>query len=230
MATPNLNLDHIVGSQNNKETTANAAFDGLDNAMNSLLQKSAAAGDVLLTAAEFRGCQLIRVYGTLGAGFTLSLPASIKKLFSVFNATGQAMTIECASAASTGVSLAANSAGIFYTDGDEITTLGAQSTSGSGVSISTVTASRNLTDADLAGNVILNYTGASNGTISIESGLTGTEPVTLLQNSDKTVTFHEGSGVALISAGGLLTTNGLGSAVQIIPLGSDTYFLIGNLA
>jgi hypothetical protein len=54
MPTPNLNITHIAAAQNQKEVTANAAFDALDKALTGVLPADFAAGDVTLTDTQFR--------------------------------------------------------------------------------------------------------------------------------------------------------------------------------
>lgn len=119
MPTPQLEISHITANQNNKETTANAAFDALDNAMNALLDVAAAA-TITLTEAQFRACQMIRVTGALGAAFLLDFPSGTAKQFMVFNNTNRTMRIECGSSVSTQAELEAGYLGVFYCEGDEI--------------------------------------------------------------------------------------------------------------
>ena len=54
MSTPNLAVPHIAASQNQKEVTANDAFDRLDEAITGRLTVDLAAGDVTLTASQYR--------------------------------------------------------------------------------------------------------------------------------------------------------------------------------
>ena len=54
MSTPNLAIPHIAASQNQKEVTANDAFDRLDEAITGRLTLDFAAGDVTLTANQYR--------------------------------------------------------------------------------------------------------------------------------------------------------------------------------
>jgi hypothetical protein len=54
MTTPNLAIPHIAASQNQKEVTANDAFDRLDEAITGRLQLDFASGDVTLSASQLR--------------------------------------------------------------------------------------------------------------------------------------------------------------------------------
>lgn len=231
MASPNLNLTHVTANQNNKETTVNAAVDGLDNAMNGLLNL-AVTGNTTLTSAQFRGAYIFILNGSPAAAFAFNVAADIKRAFAVVNLTNRQALIGVSGGGSDSVALASGASGIFYSDDDDITQIGSGSgaAAASGISITSFSASRSMTDADLAGNVVLRYTGGSAANLYIESSLSGTEPVTLIQTGAGQVTIVEGSGVSFIEPDGLLKTRKAGSVVQIIPLGSDTYVLVGDLA
>jgi hypothetical protein len=54
MSTPNLAIPHIAASQNQKEVTANDAFDRLDEAITGRLTVDFGAEDVTLTASQYR--------------------------------------------------------------------------------------------------------------------------------------------------------------------------------
>lgn len=124
MSTPQLGISHITANQSNKETTANTAFDALDNAMNAILDVTINTTSRILTSAEFKACQIIRATGNPAASLTLAVAPNVPKLFSVYNNTTKTLFIECQSARSTGESLIAGAAGIFYSDGDEVYKLG----------------------------------------------------------------------------------------------------------
>ena len=148
MATPNLNITHIAVSQNNKETTANVAFDDLDNAMNASLDK-AVTGDVVLTDAELREAFAIRLTGTLGSNFTLVIPDAISRFFAVINNTNRTCTIEVESAGSQGEDLLTAVSGVFYTDGAEIYSLGGGGAGGGGSSTFSMVVAASDEDTDL---------------------------------------------------------------------------------
>ena len=88
-----------------------------------------------------------------------------------------------------------------------------------------------LTDAHLAGNVILvQNNGDTVSEITIDSSLTADEPVTIINQSGGTLTINPGAGVTIISANDVQTCSTEGGSVTIIPASaSDTYFLIGAL-
>ncbi len=88
-----------------------------------------------------------------------------------------------------------------------------------------------LTDAHLAGNVILVQNNADTvSEISIDDTLTGSEPVTVINQSGGTLTVSPGVGVTIISANDVLTCSIEGAALTLIPgATANTYFLIGAL-
>ncbi|WP_051910066.1 DUF2793 domain-containing protein [Paenirhodobacter enshiensis] len=98
------------------------------------------------------------------------------------------------------------------------------------VSLQSSTAAYALTDADLAGNVIRTLTSATAVTLTVPAGLTGTEPMTIVQGGAGTVTVSAASGVTIKSYGSKLSLAGQEAWATLIPLGSDTYRLGGNLA
>lgn len=86
MPTPNLAIPHIAASQNQKEVTANDAFDALDNAMNRALSLAMADADLTLTATQANRNGLIVLTGALTAPRTVTLPANHRRL-AIRNAT-----------------------------------------------------------------------------------------------------------------------------------------------
>lgn len=87
----------------------------------------------------------------------------------------------------------------------------------------------NVADADLTGGKIIRANNASAITITVPAGLTNLEPLTVIQEGAGAATFAAGTGATINSAGSALTTNGQYSAATLIPAGSDTYYLIGNI-
>jgi hypothetical protein len=73
--TTNLNAPYIQASQNQKEVTANAAFDRMDCALTETLTLSLAAGSAAPTAEQVRACTRIALSEASTAGRTLTLPA-----------------------------------------------------------------------------------------------------------------------------------------------------------
>ncbi len=88
MSTPNLDIPHIAASQNQKEVTANDAFDRLDDAITGRLTVDLAAGDVTLTASQF--CRHV-VFAAINvvSSRELILPA-LRRVIVVDNSAGAA--------------------------------------------------------------------------------------------------------------------------------------------
>lgn len=91
------------------------------------------------------------------------------------------------------------------------------------------TANVTLTDADFAGNVIRRFSSASDLTITVNTGITGTEPFTAIRKGLGAVTFVAGAGVTINSVAGNLALRAQYSSGTLIREGVDTYILIGDL-
>jgi len=86
VTTPNLAITHILQSQAQKEVTANAAFDALDNSANRALSLDLGDADLTLIADQANRNGLIIFTGALTAVRTVTLPANHRRL-AVRNAT-----------------------------------------------------------------------------------------------------------------------------------------------
>ena len=91
----------------------------------------------------------------------------------------------------------------------------------------TITGSRSIANADLLGNIFYGVSAAA--TLTIPSGLTGTEPATFQQTGSADVTFAAGAGVTIQSLDAKLSISGQFGSVSLVPKGSDVYALIGAL-
>jgi hypothetical protein len=111
--TPNLAIAHIAASQNQKEVTANEAFDLLDRALTDRLDVDLSSGNVTLASAEFRRHLAFRATG-LTQDRDLTVPA-IRRLFVVINPSA-APTVHVRRGAST-VAIGPGAAFILYADG-----------------------------------------------------------------------------------------------------------------
>ena len=93
MSTPNLAIAHIQASQDQKEVTANAAFDALDLAMTeSGLLDVSAGGIITVPSAQALGLVRLVLTGAPGAGVTVAFPA-VKRLVLLRNEADAAATI-----------------------------------------------------------------------------------------------------------------------------------------
>lgn len=86
-----------------------------------------------------------------------------------------------------------------------------------------------VTDADLIGGKLIKANNAAGITVTVPDTLTGTDVLTVVQHGAGTVTFAAGGAATILSKGGLLSTNGQYSIVSLIPLGSNQYYLVGDL-
>lgn len=101
--------------------------------------------------------------------------------------------------------------------------------SGSDTTVTEKTADYSVADADLAGSQYHEANHATAMTITVPAGLTGTEPLVIERTGAGTVTFAAASGVTINSRDGNLAIGGQYGAVTLVPKGSDTYTLIGDL-
>ena len=93
MSTPNLAIAHIQASQDQKEVTANAAFDTLDLALTATLAVDCSAGGTItVPSADLRRHVRLVLKGSSGEEFTLEL-ADVPRLLAVRNDTGAEATL-----------------------------------------------------------------------------------------------------------------------------------------
>ena len=131
MSTPNLSIPHILQSQAQKEVTANAACDRLDEALNDRATIDVSAGNTTLSAEDFRRNVLLVLTGAPAAALDLMVPTS-KRLFIVENDSGQDVTIT--TGAGTQVVLTGGQRRLLYGDGTNVVAVAPDfaSTGGSG--------------------------------------------------------------------------------------------------
>src|SRR6266545_6076167 len=135
MATPNLNITHIVTAQAQKEVTANEAFDALDTALCGQLSLDFTSGNVALSEAQFRSSIAFRATN-LSVARDLTVPA-IKRLFVVSNKDGtNTLTVK---RGATSVTVAASKLALLYTDGTTDGLFAAAADSGAGAVTSVFT-------------------------------------------------------------------------------------------
>lgn len=88
---------------------------------------------------------------------------------------------------------------------------------------------RVISNSDLDGSKIIERDNASANTVTINSGLTSTQPVTIINQGVGQTSFVAGGGVTINSKGGALKLSAQYSSATLIPRGSDNYNLIGDL-
>jgi hypothetical protein len=89
MASPNLAITHVAASQNQKEAAIN---DMSDRAGDDAVDIDCSAGNTNVAAADYRRHFLLRLTGTPGADFTLTLPDG-KRVAAIHNATSRSATL-----------------------------------------------------------------------------------------------------------------------------------------
>lgn len=227
MATPNLDILHLLENQDNKEVTINDGFDQLDDAMNSILSVDITSGGANLTLTQFRNHFAFRCTGSPSVAPTLTLPTGVERCFAVINDTIQSLSVEFEDAASDALTLASGGTAVFHTDGTLLFSLTA---SESGTTRVTKTGDFDITDEHLSGNYILEVDSGTDVTVSVESGLAGVEPVTLIQSGAGQIVLHEGSGVSILAPDGATKSRVRYSTLSLIPAGPDTFYLTGDIA
>lgn len=96
---------------------------------------------------------------------------------------------------------------------------------------SEITADHTVVDGDLTGNVVRRVNKATAISITVDTGLVGTEPATFIQTGAGAVSFVAGTGVTINSADARLNLRAKFSSASLIPDAdtADTYYLIGDL-
>jgi hypothetical protein len=120
--TPNLAIEHILQSQAQKEVTANAAFDTLDQAIAGLLEVNVSAGGTItVDPAAALACKMLRLAGTLAADVDVVVPSN-RKPYLVHNATagGFAVTVRTSAGAGIAVDSSLHDTAVVYCDGTDV--------------------------------------------------------------------------------------------------------------
>ena len=94
--------------------------------------------------------------------------------------------------------------------------------------VTSAATSYTITNADLSGRRILEFTAATAVTVTLNTGLTGGGPITVIQGGDGVITF--GGTATVQSKDSFLSSGGLNAWMSFIPKGSDVYKLGGDLA
>ncbi len=118
--TAYLDIDHIAESQNQKEVTANAAFDRLSGALAGISTQDLAglSGNVTVTEAVALETLVLYCTGALAAAVNLIIPAKAKLYVLIHSGTGFDVTLKTASGA--GVTLSPTEAQFLYCNGTNV--------------------------------------------------------------------------------------------------------------
>mgnify|MGYP001371987779 CR=1 FL=1 len=120
MSTPNLAIPHIAASQNQKEVTANDAFDRLDEAICGLaaISLTGQASPLVLSPATALRSAVLQLDATHpGGSFDVVVPSN-RKPYTVRNLSGGVVTLR--TAAGSGVSVADAQVKLLYVDGSDV--------------------------------------------------------------------------------------------------------------
>lgn len=124
--TPNLNISHIDANQNQKEVTANTAFDDLDTAMTDYFAETlSGAGDFTASSTSLLSA-FIDLVGATSAGLNYVLPVN-KRFYTVRHLAtgGHAVTLKTAAAGTNGtVVIQSGDMVTVYNDGTNIVLVG----------------------------------------------------------------------------------------------------------
>ena len=104
---------------------------------------------------------------------------------------------------------------------------GAAGTSFPAFGYSTKTASYTAVNGDFAGNKLIEMNVASANNFTVNSGLTGTEPLAICQMGAGQTTIVAGSGVTILSSQGL-KMRATDSMATLVPCGTNRYRLSGD--
>lgn len=116
--SPNLAIDHVAASQNQKEVTINDAIDRLDNAYNAFTSIDMTS-DVTLTVDAFTSSFLFKLTGTPTATVTLNIPAN-RRMFGLQNTTGQSVIVQVVGGAGQSYSLYVGQNTVLYCDAADV--------------------------------------------------------------------------------------------------------------
>jgi hypothetical protein len=123
MSTPNLAIPHIAASQNQKEVTANDAFDRLDRALCGITVKplTGLTSPHALTTAEALQAAVLQLAPTHPGGtFEVVVPTN-RKLYAVRNLSGGTVTVRTPSGS--GVAVPHNLTKLLYANGTDVVDL-----------------------------------------------------------------------------------------------------------
>jgi hypothetical protein len=123
MATPYLGITHIAESQNEKEVTANDAFDSLDSAINGNSAIAMTDADYTATNLILAGAVFFGVTGTLTADRNFILPTGQARLFVIENGTTGSHSLVVKTASGSTAAVTNGSVKILYSDGTNVIAL-----------------------------------------------------------------------------------------------------------
>jgi len=133
--TTNLEIAHIQEGQNQKEVTANEAFDILDGAIAGMatLDLTGESGDYTPDSDSLIRAMVLRISGALAGALNLIVPDNRKIYMVLNNATGFDITVK--TAAGTGITLSTTDAQFLYCDGTNVVAVSSLGSTGASQAI-----------------------------------------------------------------------------------------------
>lgn len=128
--TTNLEINHIQEGQNQKEVTANEAFDILDGALAGLVLVDLAgqSGDVTPDSDSLIRAMVVKTSGAMSGAVNLIVPDNRKVYMVLNNASGFDVTVK--TAAGTGITLSSTEARFLYCDGTNVVAISSLGSTG----------------------------------------------------------------------------------------------------
>lgn len=218
--TTNLGITLIDTNQSQKEVTANAAVQALEDAITEWATVDVVDGTNTLASADVRDNQLIVLAeGSPGttAAFTVELPA-LKRLLLIRNATTDSATIVCAGAATGAAeaSIAPGDTEMVYCTGTEVIQVTSDASS-------MVSAFTDLSD------VPASYSGQTGKIPAVNSGETGLD-FKAFREFPMEINAQTGTSYALVlaDAGKLVTLDNAAAITLTVPEESSVDFPVGT--
>lgn len=219
MPTPNLQIDHIIQSQAQKEVTANAAFDDLDQAITEKADIAiGGTGTYTVSLDESRNA-ISRLTGVLTGNRDYVVPTR-DKIYIIDNATTGAYTVTVKTSAGTGVVVEQGFKSIVYCDGTNVVMLSGTPLSPYRTATGSVTA--RITDSTI-------YCDATGGNVTITLPAASTAlgwrcRFIRIDTSANTVTIQRAGADDINNAATSKTiTNTIGTALDIIGHSSSRF-------
>jgi hypothetical protein len=138
MSTPQLAITHIAESQNQKEVTANDAFDQLDDSVNAQTSIVNADADLPITLAQLAGAGVLKFTGTLTADRYINIPAGMRAFIVRNAATGGNLIVQVTGGGGASVAVAPGALVAMYCDGVDVLSIGGSGGGGTGTSSGTI--------------------------------------------------------------------------------------------
>ena len=223
MATTHLGITEISQSQSQKEATANAAFEALDQAINGSVDL-VITGATTISANDWTGNFEFNLSGTPGA-FTLNTPAT-NRFALIVNGTDGDATVQVTGGGGDSVVIFAGNSSLIFCDGVNIASVGGGDSGGGGgdsVLDITITGDGTLSDAEISSNGIFNLSGTPGATFELNVPASAQRSFIVENGSDSTAT------VQVTGGAGANVAVAASSIAQVFTDGTDVKVVPGDL-